>query len=40
VGLLRFFDWLNRWQVVVATVLILAGFLFGYFYLGLQLFSH
>jgi hypothetical protein len=39
VGLVGFFDWINRWQVVVAVVLIVAGFNFG-FYLGLQLFSH
>jgi hypothetical protein len=31
----RFFDWLNRWQVVVATALIVAGLDFGA-YLGVQ----
>jgi hypothetical protein len=30
-----FFEWLNRWQVAVATVLIVAGLDFG-FYLGVQ----
>jgi hypothetical protein len=30
-----FFEWLNRWQVAVATALIVAGLDFG-FYLGVQ----
>ena len=32
---MRFFDWINRWQVVVATVVIVAGLDFG-LYLGIQ----
>ena len=32
---MRFFEWINRWQVVVATTLIVAGLDFG-LYLGVQ----
>ena len=39
VGLVRFFDWINRWQVAVAVVLLVVGFNLG-FYLGLHYFSH
>jgi len=36
---MRFFDWINRWQVAVATALFAAGFDLG-IYLGLHYFSH